>query len=298
MNPEFLREGCAIEDFMNPDRIVVGELDTVSGDDVLALYERFDCPKVRTNLINAELVKYSSNTLLATLVSFSNELYRLCESLPGADGETMMDGLGLDKRLAPTVNGQRVKPGILSYLRGGIGYGGSCLPKDVAALRAWAEERGSKTPLLDAVTRVNEARPLEVVTHVERAAGTLSGKTVAVLGLAFKADTDDLRDSPVLPLVDALLARGAKVRAYDPKAGANAAAHYGSRIVVSTNARDLFAGANVAILGTSWPEFATWDYAALVPTMATRVIVDGRNALRLVTWPAGTKYLPVGRAPS
>jgi UDPglucose 6-dehydrogenase/GDP-mannose 6-dehydrogenase len=295
MNPEFLREGCAVDDFMHPDRIVVGELDALSGDSALALYERFECPKMRTSLVNAELIKYASNTLLATLVSFSNELYALCEATEGADGEVVMDGLALDKRLSPVVRGERVRPPILAYLRGGIGYGGSCLPKDLAALRAHAEQHGIPTPLLGAVMQVNHDRAHAVVDMLERAVGGLEAKRIGVLGLAFKPDTDDLRDSPVLPLIEDLLGRNAKVTGFDPKAAAAAKAHFGARVTIAADPPSLFHGCDAVLLATSWPEFKTWDYEPLVASMRKRVIVDGRNALRHVRWPKGTAYIPVGR---
>ncbi len=295
MNPEFLREGCAVDDFMNPDRVVIGQFDGRSGDAVAELYARFDCPKPRVTLVDAEFIKYASNTLLATLVSFSNELYRLCENTTGADGETIMDGLALDRRLSPMVRGERVSPGILAYLRGGVGYGGSCLPKDIAALQAYARGCGIPTPLLDAVTTVNIARPTSIADVLGRTLCGLEGKTIGVLGLAFKPETDDLRDSPALPLVEELLRRGARVRAYDPKAHAAAAVKLGDRIQIVLGSEELFIDAHAAVVTTAWPTFKTWDYATLVDSMKEKVIVDGRNALRHVVWPSGTRYVPVGR---
>lgn len=296
-NPEFLREGCAVDDFMNPDRIVIGQFDDRSGDALAKLYAPFDCPHVRVALVNSELIKYASNTLLATLISFSNELYGLCEALPGADGEVVMDGLHLDKRLAPIEGGKRIVPQILGYLRGGIGYGGSCLPKDLTALRAHAEAIDVPMPLLGAVMSVNARRPTLVIDAVARALGGLKGKRVAVMGLAFKPDTDDLRESPAIPLVDALLDAGAEVRAFDTHAVASARARWGDSITIAPSPEALFSDIDAALLATSWPLFRTWDYRPLVGSMRTKVIVDGRNALRQVAWPEGTRYIAVGRGP-
>src|SRR5579864_4604005 len=158
MNPEFLREGSAVEDFMNPDRVVIGEFDASSGGVMEALYGSFDCEKLHVSLEEAELTKYASNSLLATLISFANELAALCEATPGADVETVMDGLHLDHRLSPMLDGKRVRPAILTYLRAGIGFGGSCLPKDVNALRSYARRNQVPAPLLDAVMATNTRR--------------------------------------------------------------------------------------------------------------------------------------------
>ncbi len=296
-NPEFLREGCAVDDFMNPDRIVIGEFDARSGDALAKLYAPFECPHVRVALVNSELIKYASNTLLATLISFSNELYGLCEVLPGGDGEVVMDGLHLDKRLAPIDGGKRIVPQILGYLRGGVGYGGSCLPKDLNALRAHAEAMDVPMPLLRAVMGVNSRRPALVIDALARALGGLKGKRVAVMGLAFKPDTDDLRESPAIPLVDGLLAAGAEVRAFDTHAVASARARWGDAITIAPSPEALFSGIDAALLATAWPLFRSWDYRTLVAAMRTKVIVDGRNALRHVVWPEGTRYIAVGRGP-
>jgi nucleotide sugar dehydrogenase len=157
MNPEFLREGSAVEDFRDPDRIVIGQADDASGDVLEALYSGFDCEKPRVSLEEAELIKYASNALLSVLISYSNELAALCEATPGTDVETIMQGLHLDRRLSPREAGRRIRPEILGYLRAGIGFGGSCLPKDVTALRAYGKRVGVVTPLLDATVDVNTA---------------------------------------------------------------------------------------------------------------------------------------------
>ena len=282
MNPEFLRQGCAVADFMNPDRIVIGQRDEASGDLLAELYRPFECPKLRTTLRNAELIKYTSNALLATLVSFSNEIARLCESLPGTDVETIMDGLHLDRRLSPA----GVTPGILAYLRAGAGYGGSCLPKDVDALRHFGRTRQTPTPLLDAVVEVNAARAGQVIGLL----GDIAGRRVAVLGLTFKPDTDDVRSSPALRLIEELGARGASVCVYDPLAVVPG-------LEVHTEPRAALEGADAAVIATAWAEFAAWDWTVLASVMRRPMIVDGRNALRHVALPPSVIYRPVGVAP-
>jgi UDPglucose 6-dehydrogenase/GDP-mannose 6-dehydrogenase len=298
MNPEFLREGFAVEDFMYPDRIVIGEWDSRSGDVLAKVYDKFDCPVLRLSLRNAEMIKYSSNALLATLISFSNEFARLCESLPGTDVDAVMDGLHLDRRLSPVVDGKRIVAGILVYLRAGAGYGGSCLPKDVAAIRAFAGERSIPTPLLDAVAQINRDRPREVVAMLEKAMGGAESKTVAVLGLAFKAGTDDLRESPALKIVDALKEKGIAVRAHDPLAMKPAEPIVGKDVKLCADAQSLLDGVDAAVIATAWPEFVQWDWQQLVKLMRQPIVLDARNALRKVKWAAGVMYLPIGVVPA
>lgn len=281
VNPEFLREGSAVADFMRPDRIVIGCLDVRSGDVLAELYAGFDCPKLFTTLCNAEMIKYASNALLATLVSFSNEVAALCEAMPGLDEETVMAGVHLDRRLAPA-------PGICSYLRAGIGFGGSCLPKDVSALRTLAAGRSVPTPLLDAVVAVNRARPGRVTALLDAALGGLRGRTVAVLGLAFKPDTDDLRDSPALALIEALRAAEAEVRAYDPLVRAAAG------LALADTPAAALDGADAAVIATAWPEFRALDWFALTRCMRRRMLLDGRGALGGVVLPADVTYLRIG----
>ena len=301
MNPEFLREGHAVSDFLDPDRIVIGERDERSGAAVASLYDAFDCPKVHTTLESAELVKYTSNALLSVLISFSNEIAALCESLPDTDVETVMDGLHLDRRLSPPASktGEtRVRPGILDYLRAGIGFGGSCLPKDVNALRSFARSRGIESAMLDATMRVNTDRPRRVVDRLETFLGGLKGRTVALLGLAFKPGTDDVRDSPSFALLRVLQERGAVVRAYDPLAMESVRRALGAaagEVLVDTPEQAL-ADADAVMVATAWPEFAVWNWDALCRSMRRPVIVDGRNALAKVRLPADAIYLPIGRS--
>jgi UDPglucose 6-dehydrogenase len=296
MNPEFLREGSAVDDFMRPDRIVIGEADSRAGARVAELYDGLACPVIRTTTRNAELIKYTSNALLATLVSFSNELAGVCEALPDTDVDAVMDAVHLDRRLTPIVDGRPITPGIVSYLRAGSGFGGSCLPKDVTALRMWARSINATTPLLDAVMQINELRPQQVAALVDTAAGGVRGRPIAVLGLAFKPGTDDLRDSPALSLLAALAARGAVVRAYDPllSNGGRAPLELNGATLAATPEAAL-SGADAAVIATGWPEFRDWNWAGLSQTMRSRTIVDARNALRGVSLPEGVRYYPIGR---
>lgn len=296
MNPEFLREGSAIRDFQEPDRIIIGQYDDLSGTVLRSLYEPYDCPKFRTGLRNAEMIKYASNALLATLISFSNELAGVCEAVPETDIEAVMDGLHLDRRLSPTIDGRRIAPGILAYLRAGCGFGGSCLPKDVRALYSYATEKQVAMPLLQAVLDVNAARPAALLNMLRNELGDVAQKTIGILGLAFKAGTDDLRESSSLRLADALLQAGAEVRAFDPVALSYAHNKVDERIAVAVDAATLFASADAVVLTTSWPEFAAWSWNDLVRNMRTPLIVDGRNALRSIRWSTHVTYRPIGTA--
>jgi len=295
MNPEFLREGCAVADFINPDRIVIGESDSKSGTVMERLYESFDCPKLHVGLEDAELTKYASNSLLSTLISFSNELAALCEATPGTDVETVLKGLHLDHRLSPMSHGARVVPEILTYLRAGIGFGGSCLPKDVNALRTYGRRKGVLTPILDAVMTTNTRRPEQVVKILEGAAGNLSGKTVALLGLAFKAGTDDLRSSPALALLPLLKAHGAQVRAYDSFISKEAAADLGLDWFCAGNLEMTLEGSDAALLTTADPQFLNADWTHLASCMRSPILIDGRNALRNVRLPDSIRYYPIGQ---
>lgn len=297
MNPEFLREGTAVEDFMQPDRVVVGGWDDKSCEAVEALYKGLTCPVLRTNPCNAELIKYTANALLATLVSYSNEITSLCETLPGADEGVVMQGLRLDRRLRADRDGKVGHPEIVSYLRGGIGFGGSCLPKDVIALRQFANNRQLSTPILDSVLKVNRERPVQVIDQLSEAVGGLKDKTIGVLGLAFKADTDDIRESPALRLVDALLEAGAKVTAYDPIAAANAAKRYEGRITITDSPEGAIKGADGALIATSWPQFQKMNWNTLAASMKQPVIFDGRQVIAYDPAQHNFRYLAVGLGP-
>lgn len=294
MNPEFLREGSAVGDFMVPDRIVIGQLDERSGETVARMYDKFECPVIRTSLRNAEMMKYTSNCLLAVLISFSNEIANICERTPGTDVDVVMDGLSLDRRLSPVINGTRVGPEILSYLRPGIGFGGSCLPKDVNAMRAFASSNDIATRVLDATIEVNDRRCKEIVRLLKSDGG--SRGMVAVLGLAFKPGTDDLRDSPAIALVQALLDDGWTIKAFDPRVTGLAVPGLSPSVRVCETVDEAFEKAEAVILATAWREFLDLDWAPLLAGMNRKVVVDGRNALRSINWPDDVDFRPVGVA--
>jgi UDPglucose 6-dehydrogenase/GDP-mannose 6-dehydrogenase len=298
MNPEFLREGFAVQDFMEPDRVVLGHFGAQAGEALEELYARFPCPKLHVTPTEAEFIKYASNALLATCISFSNEIFTLCEATPGADGRKVLEILHMDRRLTPLSGGEPVKPGILSYIMGGVGYGGSCLPKDLNAITAMARERGLPAPLLEQVVRVNHDRPAAIVRRLAGELGGLRGRTIAVLGLAFKPGTDDWRNSPSQPLVDALLEEGAEVRAWDPLADEDSVLAWKGRVTLHREAATVLAGAHGAVLATAWPEIAGWDWPGLIKIMAEPVVLDGRNALGAIRWPSSVRYIPVGRGPA
>jgi UDPglucose 6-dehydrogenase len=221
-NPEFLREGSAMADFMEPDRVVIGCRDPWGADMIERLYGTLDPMVIRTTPAAAEMAKCTSNALLATLISFSNEVARIAEKVPGIDVEEVLDIIHKDRRLSPVVEGHRISTEILSYLKPGCGFGGSCLPKDLSALVHFASSVGEPTSLLQAVQEINETQPGWLISMTKDAIGRLADKNVTVLGLAFKAGTDDLRESPGLKVVDLLLQESAKVTAYDPLVRAEA----------------------------------------------------------------------------
>lgn len=297
MNPEFLLEGNALDGFLDPDRIVIGALDQRSGDVLERLYQDFHAPVFRGSIATVETVKYASNALLATAISFSNEMANICELVPGVDVQDVMGAIYLDHRLSPEHAGERVRPGFLSYLAAGCGYGGSCLPKDLAAFQAFARGKGYQPPLLEAVERINAQRPLRLVEMAEHALGSLNNKRIAVLGLAFKPDTDDMRQSPAIPVVEELLRKGAKVQAYDPQAGENA-----RRLWDGTDAfrcastlTEALAGAEAAILVTAWAEFEELSSQTFVSLMGEPIVVDGRRILagqESTSW----RYLGIGKS--
>jgi UDPglucose 6-dehydrogenase len=283
-NPEFLKEGSAVDDFMNPDRVVVGsDLGSAWVADAVAdLYEPLNCPVVRTDVASAEMIKLASNAFLATKISFINEIANVCEEV-GADVSEVAAGMGLDPRI-----GQ-------SFLNAGIGFGGSCFPKDVSALKQLAGNSGYHFQLLTAVIEVNELQKRRVVSKLKRHLGSLVGKQIALLGLAFKPNTDDMREASSVVLAARLQAEGALVRAYDPVAEDSASALL-TGVEMCDSALDAVKGADAAVVVTEWPEFSELDLAEVKSRMANRVIVDGRNMLSAErVQAAGLVYEGIGR---
>lgn len=263
--PEFLREGAAVQDFMSPDRTVLGSTpeNHWAAEAVAQLYLPLRAPIVMTDLRTAEMIKYASNAFLATRLSFINEIANICEKL-GADVVEVAQGMGFDKRIGH------------HFLQPGIGYGGSCFPKDVKALTFMAAESGAHPQLLNAVTEINDFQRRRVADKLQEILGSVSGKTVALLGLAFKENTDDIRESPSLAIAETLIARGATVRAYDPVAMPVTAEEYPT-IVMCENAYDAARGADAVVIATPWNEFKQLDMERLRDTLAQPVMVDGRN---------------------
>lgn len=298
MNPEFLSEGSAVEDFMRPDRIVVGGIDRRSQEAQAELYRDFPgTPVLCTGNATAEFIKYGSNSLLATLISFANEIAGLCATVPGVDAAEVMRGLHLMRELQHRLpDGERKPAGINSFIFPGCGFGGSCLPKDVKALAAWGAARERPTPLLDAVLTVNHGQPRAMVDLVERALGGLRGRQAAVLGLAFKPGTDDVRESPAFPIIAELTGRGAVVRAYDPVANGTGGAVLAGQpgVTIAASLAEALAGADTAILVTRWD-----DFRALPDLLADRsprpLLVDGR---RMLDRSAYAPYAGVGLGPA
>lgn len=263
MNPEFLREGLAVQDFMNPDRIVIGSYDEPAGDLFAPIYRGLDSPVVRTGLTAAEMIKYASNAFLATKISFSNELGNVCKRL-GIDVYEVMKGVGMDHRISP------------HFLNAGAGFGGSCFPKDVSALIHLAKDAGEDPILLKSVVEVNERQPMRIIELLEKRMGNLAGKKVAVLGLAFKNDTDDARESRSIPVIAELIARGASVKAYDPKANSSMSKIYPA-IDYFQSASDALKDADACLAMTEWPEFRKLDKE--FDLMRSKVIIDARKVL-------------------
>jgi UDPglucose 6-dehydrogenase/GDP-mannose 6-dehydrogenase len=258
MNPEFLREGEAIQDFMFPDRIVLGGIDDKSINALEELYSVFDgVEKLRTNCKTAEMIKYTANSLLATMISFSNEIGNLCTTLGGTDVVEVMWGVHLDKRLSPIMpNGDRIVPSFTTYLEAGCGFGGSCFPKDVKALIAHGEKFGRPMRLLDAVIQINEQQPQQVLSLLKKYFPSLKGVRIAVLGLAFKPGTDDMRESPAIPIVKDLLAQEAEIKAYDPVAKQEAQKLFGNhQIGYCDDLAQALQNVQAVILLTRWEEF-------------------------------------------
>jgi UDPglucose 6-dehydrogenase len=284
-NPEFLKEGSAVADFMKPDRVVVGADDGSRdyAERVAALYAPLDAPVVTTDVASAEMIKLASNAFLATKISFINEIANVSEEL-GADVMEVARGMGLDDRIGS------------QFLRAGIGYGGSCFPKDVQALKQLAGNTGYHFQLLTAVIEVNELQKRRTVGKLQKHLGSLVGKEVALLGVAFKPHTDDIREATSLVLSGRLQGEGANVRVYDPVAAHRAGGMLGGARI-SESALDALDGADAAVLVTEWPEFGELDWAGDVKSrMRVPLVVDGRNFLdRQELEAAGFTYEGIGR---
>jgi UDPglucose 6-dehydrogenase len=282
-NPEFTREGSAIADFMSPDRIVIGVSDETAVPAMRELYAQLDAPFVVTDVRTAEMIKCTANAFLAMKISFVNEIAAICERV-GADVRDVVAGAGSDARIGT------------AFSSAGLGFGGSCFPKDVAALARVAEKLGTPSRLLSAVLAVNEAQIAGVAGKLEAILCGLDGKTVAVLGLAFKPETDDVRESPAIKLAAELVARGSSVTAHDPVAMTNARPLLGERVTLASDPYEAVRGADAVVVATEWQEYADLDLAAIAGLMCGNVVVDARNALDAgCALALGLRYIRVGR---
>jgi UDPglucose 6-dehydrogenase/GDP-mannose 6-dehydrogenase len=281
MNPEFLREGEAVDDFLNPDRIVLGAIDTKT----LRVMEELYAPStgveiVPTNTNTAEMIKYTSNSLLATMISFSNEIANLCTALGNIDAADVMKGVHLDKRLSPiTTNGDRIVPAFTTYIEAGCGFGGSCFPKDVKALISHGKRLGLPMRLLESVVQINEKQPFQILTLTRKYFPSFQNVPLAVLGLAFKPGTDDMRESPAIPIVQELLVQGASIKAYDPVASHEAQKIFGNNgIQYCETLQQTIKDVQGIIILTRWQEFN--DLPRLIKGLdAQPVVIDGRRML-------------------
>ncbi|HXU47228.1 MAG TPA: UDP-glucose/GDP-mannose dehydrogenase family protein [Thermoanaerobaculia bacterium] len=284
-NPEFLREGSAIEDFMQPDRVVIGTRDERAIAMMLDVYSPLaaaDVPFVITDVESAELIKYASNGFLATKISFINEIAALCEAL-GANVEVVSRGMGLDNRIGP------------KFLHAGPGFGGSCFPKDTRAVAQIARDHGKVFRIIEAVLEANEATKARMVEKVSDALGDVSGKTIAVLGLSFKPNTDDMRESPALPITESLIERGALVRAFDP-AAMDASRPLLPQATFCDNAYEAAAGADAVLILTEWNQFRKLELDRLRSLVRQPLIVDLRNLYEPEKMAdAGFHYISIGR---
>ena len=279
-NPEFTAEGTAVHDFMHPDRVVIGAFDEADGDLVERLHDGIEAPVVRCDVPSAEMIKLAANAALVTRISFINEIANVCEAT-GADVLTVSQGIGLDRRIGP------------AFLRAGIGYGGSCFPKDSLALKQLAANSGYSFQLLNAVIEVNELQKRRVIGKLERRLGPLRDKRITLLGLAFKPGTDDMREAPSLVLAGRLLSEGAEVRAWDPVADGAIHLH---GVEIAKSALEALDGADAAVVVTEWPELRELDWAEAGARMRNRLVVDGRNLLDAVRLRAlGFEYEGIGR---
>lgn len=294
-NPEFLREGCAVYDTFNPDRIVLGS----NGQRAIAMMKELYAPIVSrefaenqslptvpvvvTDLSSAEMVKYASNAFLATKISFINEVANICDRV-GADVTQVARGIGLDSRIGS------------KFLQAGIGWGGSCFPKDVSALIHTADDYGYEAQLLKAAVSVNQRQRMIALEKLQQVLKILKGKTVGLLGLTFKPDTDDMRDAPALDLIEQLHRLGTKVKAYDPLVAQSGMRHGLSNVIVETDAERLADGCDALVLVTDWKQFRTLDYAKMASLMTHPVMIDGRNFLdQEALEAAGFRYVGIGR---
>ncbi len=286
VNPEFLKEGSAMQDTLNPDRIIIGEYDNRSGTTLQELYKRFYGEKIppilRTNLTNAELIKYANNAFLAMKISFINQIANLCQRIPNADVEVIARGIGLDRRVEP------------SFLKAGLGWGGSCFPKDLTAFLRFSKSKGASQSLIEAALCLNQVQPLKAVKLAERLLNGLEDMRVAILGLSFKPGTDDMRNAVSIEIVKEFLRRKAKISAHDPVALGNAKRIFGDEVEYCRSALECICGADCAIIVTEWPEFSKLGPEDFISRMRNSVVIDGRRLYDPKEFSSRLTYAAIG----
>ncbi|MBS3103208.1 UDP-glucose/GDP-mannose dehydrogenase family protein [Candidatus Woesearchaeota archaeon] len=281
-NPEFLREGSAVSDFMNPDRIVIGANSKKAREMMEKLYKPLNAPILFTDIKSAELIKHASNSFLAAKISFINAVANICE-LTGADVEKVAEGMGLDKRIGK------------QFLNAGIGYGGSCFPKDVDAFVKLAEKKGYNFELLKAVQKINKLQRNLFIKKIEDALWNIKNKTIGILGLAFKPNTDDMREAPSLDIISALQREGAKIKAYDPEAAEKSSKIFGN-IEYCNDPYEAAKDSDALVILTEWSEFKELDLKKVKSLMRNSLVIDGRNIYNKSEMEKlGFKYISVGR---
>ena len=290
--PEFLREAQALDDFMNPDKIVIGSIDENSYNFVEKIFESFknSAKIIKMNTETAELVKYANNSFFSMLVSFSNEIANIAEKIPGVDAYDVLQALISDKRITTKLDGRNIVPRLQSYLVPGCGFGGSCFPKDVKAILHYADSKNVKAPLLQAILEINDERPAKMISLAESILESLKNKRITILGLTFKPGTDDLRSSPSLKSIKLLLEKGAKVSAYDPIIKEKSSIFSFQGFKLCSNIEESLLESDLVLVFTKWPEFKSLDGNLLKKFMNKPLIIDGRGFLEKDKFQDGTYY--------
>ena len=286
MNPEFLREGSALHDTLHPDRIIIGEYDKKSGDALELLYQKFyaeeNPPTLRTNLPTAELIKYANNAFLATKISYINTIANVCEKIPGTDITIVTEGIGLDERINPR------------FLRAGLGYGGSCFPKDLKALIAFSKQQNYVPTMLQSVQKVNDDQAKHAVELIKKELGELKGKKIAILGVSFKPDTDDMREAQSIQIIKQLLDENANITAYDPFAVPNAKTIFKNRINYASSPINCLKNADCCIIVTEWKEFKQLKPEDFTQNMNQPILIDGRRIYNPKTFSKKLRFHAIG----
>ena len=290
--PEFLREGSALDDFMNPDKIVIGSIDEYGSNFVKNVFSDFEdqCEFIETNLESSELIKYTNNSFFSMLISFSNEIANISEKLPNVDPYQILKALVLDKRITSKIGDKKVVPSLDSYLIPGCGFGGSCFPKDVQAIMNFAHSQNINTPLLDAILQINDERPEKMVLLCESILGNLQNKKITILGLTFKPDTDDLRSSPSIDAINLLLKKGANITAYDPIFVNQSTSFLPQNCHYVHTIEESLKDSDAVMVFTKWKEFSSLNSDILEKFMKSPLIIDGRGFLEKENFKIGSYY--------